>query len=372
MQCSIRGLLFMFFLFANGLVGGIFLLTFSFFLFPFSFRLYRSYCDSIAESWFPVPCAFYELILGTKMVFSGDWPLKKERVILVSNHPTRLDWGFIWSLLMRTNTYRFEKIALKYDLKVIPGFGWAMQHFGFLFLQRKIEIDQKTIESALTHFASHNYPIELLIFPEGTDLTEYSMHKSEQYALKNNLPIYKHVLHPRVKGFQMAVHLLRSSVDAVYDITIGYPDRVPHTEFSIINGNYPKEIHFHVKRYEINHLPETEDDLGSWCMQRWKEKEELLASFNRDKRFCPALASSQEMDRIESRVRWKQLMCLLLWTGISLVSCYALYVSYWLRVYFVFGCLVELLITHLFGGMEKLEIRYHHKGNVGDQHQHSS
>ena len=35
---------------------------------------------------------------------------------------------------------------------------------------------------------------------------------------------------------------------AIYDVTIGYPDKMPEKEQDIIDGNLPNEIHFHVKR----------------------------------------------------------------------------------------------------------------------------
>ena len=38
-------------------------------------------------------------------------------------------------------------------------------------------------------------------------------------------------------------------------------------------------IHVHVRRFEIDSLPESADDLRQWLFDRWKEKDELLEQF---------------------------------------------------------------------------------------------
>ena len=78
------------------------------------------------------------------------------------------------------------------------------------------------------------------------------------------------LLHPRTTGFTYIVQTMRESkltkkliliftplicnfftdggLHAIYDVTIGYPDKIPETEQDIIDGNLPNEIHFHIKR----------------------------------------------------------------------------------------------------------------------------
>lgn len=45
------------------------------------------------------------------------------------------------------------------------------------------------------------------MFPEGTNLDNYSMEKSNKFAQKVGLPQLSYVLHPRTTGFQ---HLIRT------------------------------------------------------------------------------------------------------------------------------------------------------------------
>jgi lysocardiolipin and lysophospholipid acyltransferase len=49
--------------------------------------------------------------------------------------------------------------------------GWAMQMACFVFIQRRWEDDRKHMESMLGYFCDIREPLQLLLFPEGTDLT---------------------------------------------------------------------------------------------------------------------------------------------------------------------------------------------------------
>lgn len=46
----------------------------------------------------------------------------------------------------------------------------------------------------------------------------------KQFADKNGIPKYKHLLCPRTKGFSLTVELLHGAVDCLYDLTVQYPD----------------------------------------------------------------------------------------------------------------------------------------------------
>lgn len=52
---------------------------------------------------------------------------------------------------------------------------------------------------------------QILLFPEGTDLTPASKVRSDRYAEKHNLPKLDRVLHPKTTGFAFLAQRLRSS-----------------------------------------------------------------------------------------------------------------------------------------------------------------
>jgi len=47
--------------------------------------------------------------------------------------------------------------------------GWGMQFLGFFFIARKWEEDQAYMAKVLQYYNSIKYPIQLVIFPEGTN-----------------------------------------------------------------------------------------------------------------------------------------------------------------------------------------------------------
>jgi len=75
------------------------------------------------------------------------------------NHRTYYDWLFLWSWVLRFGRLINEKIVLKKPLKLIPGPGWAMQLFLFLFLNRRWEADKVNfIDNLILFFISFFSP----------------------------------------------------------------------------------------------------------------------------------------------------------------------------------------------------------------------
>jgi lysocardiolipin and lysophospholipid acyltransferase len=136
-----------------------------------------------------------------------------------------------------------------------------------------------------------------LIFPEGTNLSNETKTRSNNYASKQttyNRP-YDYCLHPHITGFTYLLNTMRSGgmipkldlidlfilileniVDTVDDVTIGYEGEFPKTELDLLKGCFPKVVHFHVKRYKINELPTEDKQIGQWLEKLWDEKENRL------------------------------------------------------------------------------------------------
>jgi 1-acyl-sn-glycerol-3-phosphate acyltransferase len=74
---------------------------------------------------------------------------------------------------MRHAQLNAQTIALKYGLKTVPGSGWAMQLASYLFLRRVWSEDQLYLQQWVNSIGSgvSGAPSQLLLFPEGTNLT---------------------------------------------------------------------------------------------------------------------------------------------------------------------------------------------------------
>ncbi len=122
-------------------------------------------------------------------------------------------------------------IILKESLKYIPILGQGMMFYGFIFMSRKMAVDQPRMahrlgklkmEHAAAGGKSYLSPMWLLLFPEGTNLSQPGRERSTKWATKIGIPDVKHLLLPRSTGMYFCLNELKGTVDYVYDCTVAY------------------------------------------------------------------------------------------------------------------------------------------------------
>lgn len=255
-----------------------------FFLRLFSIRWSRKLTSMIFGHWLAMWPFFFEKINKTRVVFSGHRVSEGERVMVLCNHRTEVDWMYIWSLALRKKSVGSVKYVLKSSVRNAPVFGWAFHVLEFLPIDRKWQVDELVFESMLSTFKNPQDPLWLVIFPEGTDYTEEKCSRSQEFAEEHGLPKLHHVLLPRTKGVYACLAHLRDSIDAVYDLTIGYKNRCPLFIDNAL-GTDPKEVHIHIKRIPISDIPLTETEVSAWLVKEFSRKDELLSHFYREGTF---------------------------------------------------------------------------------------
>jgi len=331
-------------------------------------RLYFRWCSSAMGYYLLMVTCLLEDVLGMKIIVTGDDLTRdRKRSLIILNHRTRLDWMFIWMLHSRFEILEQLKIVLKADLKRVPGPGWAMQHAAYLFLNRVWEKDQETIKNISGYYKSSQAPLSILIFPEGTNLTNQSKSKSNAYAVKQKSfnRVYDYCLHPRLTGFTYLFNTMRSDeiLDAVDDVTIGYEGSIPATEIDLLRGYIPDAIHFHVKRYQINDIPHTNEQIGEWLQNRWDEKEDRLKEFYLNSQFdLPSKRFNNE--QIEFTVRSRRRLAFLFWSLFILFWSYCIFAFVKMRFYVLLVCLFHLVLDTYANGIIdfvcQLDFNYRH------------
>lgn len=124
-------------------------------------------------------------------------------------------------------------IILKESLKWLPLVGPGMQFFDFIFLARNWAKDKPRFAHHLRKLntSSHGGPLSgshkldpmwLLIFPEGTNLSNNGRNASRKFADKSGLKDMQHQLLPRSTGLQFCLQELKDTVEWVYDCTVAY------------------------------------------------------------------------------------------------------------------------------------------------------
>jgi len=335
--------------------GLIFLQTPAIPLIFFNRRLYFRWCSSAMGYYLLMTTCLLEDLLGIEIVVTGDDLTKdQKRSLIILNHRTRLDWMFIWMMHSRFRILEQLKIVLKADLKHIPGPGWAMQHAGFLFLDRVWEKDQATIKNLIGYYKSCQSALSVLIFPEGTNFSDETKQKSNDYAAKQSHfnQAYDYCLHPRLNGFTYLFNTMRSDgiLDAIDDVTIGYEGNLPETELDLVKGQIPKSVHFHVKRYDVNDLPTNEKEIGEWLQTRWNEKEKNLKKFYEHEQ---SAFDTQRLndEQIELNTRFQRRFVFFLWCLFILFWSYCILAFIKIKFYVVLVCAFHIIMDTFANGL---------------------
>ena len=122
--------------------------------------------------------------------------------------------------------------------------------------------------------------------PKELESRQKKRERAQAFAARQDRSPLDNVLFPRTKGFVATVQGLRTHIDAVYDLTIGYPNG-PISLWPYIQG-VEKDFYLHVQRTPLAELPQDGSALHEWLVTRFYEKDRRLASFHKIGRFEPS------------------------------------------------------------------------------------
>lgn len=299
----------------------------------------RTAISIIFGHWLAIWPFFFEKVNKTKVIFAGDQVPAGERVMVLCNHRTEVDWMYIWSLALRKNSIGHVKYVLKSSVRNVPVFGWAFHVLEFLLIDRNWQLDEPVFASLLSTFKNPQDPLWLVIFPEGTDYSEEKCLRSQKFAEDHGLPKLSHVLLPRTKGFYACLSHLHGSLDAVYDLTIGYRNRLPLFLDNAF-GMDPLEVHIHVKRIPISDIPLTENESSAWIFEEYARKDKLLSYFYREGTF-PDSGTEGELSMSTGIIN----LCMIL-ASTCVISSLVFFSSVWIKVYIALSCVYLATATY--------------------------
>ncbi|PIN01059.1 Lysophosphatidic acid acyltransferase LPAAT [Handroanthus impetiginosus] len=248
------------------------------FLRLFSVHYSRKCVSFLFGLWLGLWPFLFEKINKTRVIVSGERVPVEQRVLIIANHRTEVDWMYLWNLALRKGCLGYIKYVLKSSLMKLPIFGWGFHILEFIPVERKWEVDESAMRQMLSTFANQQDPLWLAVFPEGTDYTEQKCIRSQKFAKENGLPVLKNVLLPKTRGFIACLEILRSSLDAVYDVTIAYKNQCPSFLDNVF-GVDPSEVHMHIRRIPLDEIPVSESEATAWLMNEFLLKDQLLTDF---------------------------------------------------------------------------------------------
>ncbi|KAE8708407.1 putative 1-acyl-sn-glycerol-3-phosphate acyltransferase 5 [Hibiscus syriacus] len=305
----------------------------------FSVHYSRKVTGFFCSSWLALWPFLFEKINKTKVIFSGDDVPARERVLLICNHRTEVDWMYLWDLALRKDCLGYIKYILKSSLMKLPVFGWAFHILEFIPVERKWEVDEANMRQMLSKFKDPRDPLWLVIFPEGTDFTDQKCLRSQKYAAENGLPILKNLLLPKSKGFNACLEDLRSTLDAVYDVTIGYKHRCPSFLDNVF-GVDPSEVHMHIRRIALDDVPMSEGEVTAWLMDTFQLKDRLLSNFKSEGYFPP---HGTEADLSTFKCLVTVMLMLILTGGCTFLTFFS---SIWFKIFVSLSCSYMVSATY--------------------------
>ncbi|ORX51053.1 hypothetical protein BCR36DRAFT_288947, partial [Piromyces finnis] len=171
----------------------------------------------------------------------------------------------------------------KDSLKFLPGFGWGMYLMGQIFVKRNWTSDKKMIDKAFKGIKDDKEPVWIITYLEGTRFTEEKLIQSHEFAKERNLPIFKNVLIPRVKGFSASINSFKDShVKYVYDFTLAYRHKekgfgvLPSIATILSSDLSDYQFHIHIRRFPIESIPTDDEGIYQWAINLYQEKDNFL------------------------------------------------------------------------------------------------
>jgi lysophosphatidic acid acyltransferase/lysophosphatidylinositol acyltransferase len=141
---------------------------------------------------------------GTDGPYVSD-PRIEERAIIVMNHHYEIDWMFGFMAADRLGTMGNARVVGKKSLSLVPVMGWGWYFSDCIMLARNWDKDKDNMARGIQRLGDFPDCMWLLLFCEGTRRTPKKLEASQQYARENNLPLLKHHLLPRTRGFVQCI-----------------------------------------------------------------------------------------------------------------------------------------------------------------------
>ncbi|WP_141734829.1 lysophospholipid acyltransferase family protein [Oligoflexus tunisiensis] len=250
---------------------------------PFSKRMFRSINRHLAHAYWTMLVLLMNKVYRVRIEWhSGELP-PREDVILVANHQSAVDVMPLFALAQRCGRLGDMKFFVKEVFKYIPGPGWGMVFLDCIFLKRRWMADRRRIKATFERFQRERIPLWLNIFPEGTRFHSRKVREAQNTARHYKLPLCEHVLVPYSKAFETSVLGLQDQVQAVYDVTIGYPQGIPSL-WQLLCGEV-KRIEVHVARFALADLPRDAQGIEAWLNERFWAKEQHLQRLQKEGSF---------------------------------------------------------------------------------------
>jgi len=207
-------------------------------------------------------------------------PANKNKVdVILVNHISTVDFIMLLDYLYDHGVVKY-RFVLKESIVCIPGIGQLMYFGNNVIVKRNWQMDQKTIWKDLDNLPNAS---TLILFPEGTRMSEEKLFMAQTYSMQHNLPIFENLLVPKFHGAWNILSYLKTQhrLGKLYDVTLVPEKRFQKKSMFLSDIFQPSgigQLGFHVRKLNTEEIPHDYDLFCNWFLNRWLEKDYIFKS----------------------------------------------------------------------------------------------
>jgi 1-acyl-sn-glycerol-3-phosphate acyltransferase len=184
------------------------------------------------------------------------------------------------TLLQSINITGFN-FVLKNEIIYTPGFGYIMYASSDIKLNRNWEKDREIIGKQINKLSENINDKKqiILIFPEGTRLTQKKLKEGQEFSKKNNIEVYNNLLVPKTKGLWFIINHLKNSrrLGRVWDVTLVIPKYMGKSAYlTDIFGKSIGPVYMDIRQLNLPKSTQDLEKFKNWFLKNWKIKDDFI------------------------------------------------------------------------------------------------
>lgn len=202
--------------------------------------------------------------------------------VIIANHISTIDFLLIYCYL---NCFNIDGInfVLRDGLLNYPGLGLILYANSDIKVKRKWEEDKETLNKQIDMIELNSGTKQVIvIFCEGTRMTDDKLKEGQQFSKDNNYPIYNNLLVPKSKGIHTIINHLNKNnkLGKVWDLSLIIPKFLGKSCFMEDLSEEGKigEIYSIFRELDTSTITDISDNIQfkAWLLERWKEKDDMI------------------------------------------------------------------------------------------------
>jgi len=248
--------------------------------------------EQVFFSWLLTIVSCWSWSAGYQLAESGASldHLQHHRLLILPNHQSTADVPLLMTIFSSRVGFCNKVMWIMDSVFKFTNFGFCSWMHDDFFIKSGKAGRLTTLVDLKEHLTSVFLPKKrryLVLFPEGGFL-----HKrkaiSHQFAKKKDLPLLEHCTLPRTGALDVIMDVLGpgsqqaggQKMEKIIDMTVAFPSGHPLDLLAIVTGcREPFVTHVHYREFDCKDIPNTSEELFTWMVKLYTEKEEMLDKY---------------------------------------------------------------------------------------------